>query len=433
MVGSAVFFVLGALSAFLLALLIAPAVWRRAVYLTQKRIESAVPLTVNELQADKDRLRAEHAVTLKKVDSNLKDQRDRNTKLAAELADLQAQVRSLDERLEAREATIVQLRNTLAETEGHLLAKSDELDVLTAENRAMSADLSARVSELELVSRARDEFDTKASVLGEKLTAAVATEATLRAALDAAKERRRDDQAKAREARRSVSESSQMAKSEHKRAEALDERLQKAISRASDLEEKLTRREKEIARLRDERSGELAEIDEMERRAIDAEDERQALERELADLTLRLNQMTAASELVPQVDDGASKKRIAALEAELGKAKAARDTALAAAVQANTHAMQTAEIGDHSAGSAEGDAALRDEMNTLAAHVLHMASMLEGEGSEVAAIINQPDPSIDGATDDSVESLSLADRVRVLQARAAANKARRGKVSASKH
>ncbi|RUW48093.1 hypothetical protein EOA36_21490, partial [Mesorhizobium sp. M8A.F.Ca.ET.021.01.1.1] len=61
MVQSVLFFALGFLCAGFLALMVAPAVWRRAVALTRRRIEASIPLTQAEIQADKDRVRAEYA------------------------------------------------------------------------------------------------------------------------------------------------------------------------------------------------------------------------------------------------------------------------------------------------------------------------------------------------------------------------------------
>ena len=72
----------------------------------------------------------------------------------------------------------------------------------------------------------------------------------------------------------------------------MDTRLERAIARASDLEDKLARREKEIARLREAHSGEEADLQELEQRALDAEQERAALEEELGDLTVRVARIT---------------------------------------------------------------------------------------------------------------------------------------------
>ena len=49
MIQSTLFFILGFLCAAFLALLVGPAVWRRAVNLTTKRIEASMPLTLNEI------------------------------------------------------------------------------------------------------------------------------------------------------------------------------------------------------------------------------------------------------------------------------------------------------------------------------------------------------------------------------------------------
>ena len=66
---SAMLITLGFLAASLLALLFAPVFWRRAVRLTTRRMKEAMPLTEAEIQADKDRLRAEHAIRVHRLES----------------------------------------------------------------------------------------------------------------------------------------------------------------------------------------------------------------------------------------------------------------------------------------------------------------------------------------------------------------------------
>src|SRR5438046_2918377 len=65
------YFVLGLLTAGLLALTVAPAVWRRAARLTRARVEGSVPLSLAEIAADKDQLRAEFAMTSRKLEMNV--------------------------------------------------------------------------------------------------------------------------------------------------------------------------------------------------------------------------------------------------------------------------------------------------------------------------------------------------------------------------
>jgi hypothetical protein len=74
---SLLLFGFGFFSALLLALLVAPSYWRRAVRLTERRIQATVPLTMNEIQAEKDALRAEFAMATRRLEMKVKDLKDR--------------------------------------------------------------------------------------------------------------------------------------------------------------------------------------------------------------------------------------------------------------------------------------------------------------------------------------------------------------------
>ncbi len=86
MLQSILFFVLGFLCSAFLALMVAPAIWRRAVVLTRKRIEAAVPLSVAEIQADKDRMRAELAMTIRRLEMNVQSLREKSAAQAIEIS-----------------------------------------------------------------------------------------------------------------------------------------------------------------------------------------------------------------------------------------------------------------------------------------------------------------------------------------------------------
>ncbi len=79
------FFALGFLIATLLALVVLPSVWKRAVRLTKKRIEAATPMTMAEFRADKDQLRAEFALTQRRLERHVDQLRDRLTEQLSEL------------------------------------------------------------------------------------------------------------------------------------------------------------------------------------------------------------------------------------------------------------------------------------------------------------------------------------------------------------
>ncbi|HTN64050.1 MAG TPA: hypothetical protein VL147_21265, partial [Devosia sp.] len=73
------YFALGLLVAGVVALIIMPAVWKRAVRLTKRRIEAATPITMAEFRADKDQLRAEFALSTRRLEMNVDTLRKRLT------------------------------------------------------------------------------------------------------------------------------------------------------------------------------------------------------------------------------------------------------------------------------------------------------------------------------------------------------------------
>lgn len=90
------YFVLGFLCASLLALMISPLIWNRAVVLTKHKIESSVPLTLNEIQAEKDQLRAEFAMSTRKLEINLEQLREKLAGQSIEINQRRDEVNKLD-------------------------------------------------------------------------------------------------------------------------------------------------------------------------------------------------------------------------------------------------------------------------------------------------------------------------------------------------
>ena len=68
MIEPIMFFGIGFLVASLLGLVLIPLVHNRAVRLTMRRLEAATPLSMAEIQADKDQLRAEFAMSTRRLE-----------------------------------------------------------------------------------------------------------------------------------------------------------------------------------------------------------------------------------------------------------------------------------------------------------------------------------------------------------------------------
>ena len=67
MIESIMLFGIGFLVASLLGLVVVPLVHNRAVRLTVRRLEAATPLSMAEIQAEKDQLRAEFAMSTRRL------------------------------------------------------------------------------------------------------------------------------------------------------------------------------------------------------------------------------------------------------------------------------------------------------------------------------------------------------------------------------
>jgi chromosome segregation ATPase len=138
---SMMYFALGALASALVMLMIMPAIWRRAVRLTKKRIEAATPITLAEVRADKDQLRAEFALSTRRLEMNVEALRKRLSEqlgdvsrkrtdlvaLKGERDEHMAVVRELEEREQELRSRVLELERESAEQTQRLSVRDREL------------------------------------------------------------------------------------------------------------------------------------------------------------------------------------------------------------------------------------------------------------------------------------------------------------------
>ncbi|RUX04013.1 hypothetical protein EN784_18135 [bacterium M00.F.Ca.ET.141.01.1.1] len=379
MVQSVLFFALGFLCAGFLALMVAPAVWRRAVALTRRRIEASIPLTQAEIQADKDRVRAEYAMTTRRLEINVKTLREKVAEqlveinrgrealkgLAVERAEKDhalAELGAKGEALRRREEELHQLSERLKETERKLERRALELEKL--ERMYDDASFASSSRQIELVAR-ESELQKLASDIS-----------LLRGQRKEADRRGQEIAAESKAARDAL-------KAEKKRAAELDKKVERLLATLADREDKLDRREKELARLREKTKAEdgapalrlVGKPDESDRH--DEAGKRDDMDRAIAKLDSDRERLEA---------------RLTALARENKRLKA--DLGAVA-----------------SSGLTNGNgAALREQMNELAAEVVHLTAKLEGPDSPIAKALAAPQDNRSAGHD-----RSLADRVRALQ------------------
>jgi hypothetical protein len=153
------YFALGFLVSGLFALLFLPAFWRRAIRLSTRRLEMQLPLSMDEIVAERDQLRAEFALERRRVEqraeelalAHAKDMAElgrRYTRVVAlegELSEALAEserratrLASLGEDLAAAETEIGVAHQVLADVEGRLNNKTIDLATLTTEHQALA-------------------------------------------------------------------------------------------------------------------------------------------------------------------------------------------------------------------------------------------------------------------------------------------------------
>lgn len=109
MIEPIMFFSIGFLAAGLLIVVIAPQVHNRAVRLTIRRLEGAMPLSQAELRAEKDQLRAQFAVSTRRLEVRTDELRAKMADQLIELSKRTDVINDLTLQLIQKTATIFSL------------------------------------------------------------------------------------------------------------------------------------------------------------------------------------------------------------------------------------------------------------------------------------------------------------------------------------
>jgi chromosome segregation ATPase len=139
---------LGFALALLVALLFGRALWNIAVTLGARRNAKNIPVQMLELQADRDRLRAEHAMMARKLELRLEDIKSRMTEQMAEVSRNRNRVQSLIQQLEEREATLAIRDREVANMTSQIDVQKSELDSRASTIARLSQDTSAKDQEI---------------------------------------------------------------------------------------------------------------------------------------------------------------------------------------------------------------------------------------------------------------------------------------------
>src|SRR6202795_4091617 len=148
MVEPIMYLAIGFLVAMLLGLTIVPLVHNRAVRLTTRRMEAATPLSMAEIQADKDQLRAEFAMSARRLEMNVDQLKNKTTSQLAELGKKSDAINRMKIELGEKNATIFSLEAREKAVKEQLRATEEEFSAKTASLRQAEQALKDKQNEL---------------------------------------------------------------------------------------------------------------------------------------------------------------------------------------------------------------------------------------------------------------------------------------------
>jgi chromosome segregation ATPase len=414
MVEPIMYLAIGFLLAMLLGLMILPLVHNRAVRLTTRRMEAATPLSMAEIQADKDQLRAEFAMSARRLEMSVDQLKHKTTSQLAELGKKTDAINRMKLELGEKNATIFSLEAREKAMKAQLRATEEEFSTRTeslrqaekalADKQGELAKLNTTLTDRSLMAESRQvelvALNTQIDALKGRVGEAEKDFATTQTRLE--RERGQSEAAtrELTEARGRVENLSQRVTDLDRQLIAQVKEAELLSNRVNDLEARLATQGKLLA----ERDYETNQL----RQAKDA------AERTIKELRDELSQTSSGS--LPALEQLRSEK--AAVEEQLRLARDER-----ARLQRDINAIQQQAESSWATERME-NALLRERINDIAAEVAKLAMQLEGPNSPIEALLSaEPAKPSNGAVVNGTPANgnvpegggTLAERIRALQ------------------
>jgi chromosome segregation ATPase len=416
MIEPVMYFGIGFLVAALLCLLFVPLVHNRAVRLTMKRLEAATPLSIAEIRADKDQLRAEFAMSTRRLEMSVEKMKAKTTSQLAELGKKTDAINQLKKELGEKTATIFALEARDKTLREQLRATEEEFEIKSGSLREAERHLADKEAEL---NKLLGELGEQTLVADSQRTEISA----FRTQVEAMKISVADYE-------RSVAETEQRLTRERADAEAVAGDLTTARGKLGDLGTRTTDLERQLF-------VQTTEAELLSRRAQDLESRLNEQGRMLADRDYQLDRMRHELEAARKVEGDLRAELsttgnrsssavdrfrgdIAQLEAQLAAAVEER-----AKLQREIGTMKRDAESTWAAERVE-NALLRERINDVAAEVARLTATLEGPGSPIESLLAEASSAGRGAANKGGETAAeggdngenkntLADRIRALQ------------------
>jgi chromosome segregation ATPase len=433
MVEPIMYFAIGFLVSTLLGLAIMPLVHSRAVRLTTRRLEAATPLSMAEIQADKDQLRAEFAMSARRLEMSVDQLKAKTTSQLAELGKKSDAINRMKFELGEKNATIFQLEAREKSVKEQLRATEEEFAAKTQALREAETKLSDKQAELAKLGHELSDRSQLADMRQVEL-------ATVNTQIIALQQRVNDAEREFTEAQQKLSLTRDESSGATRDLNAARERVENLAQRVNDLEKQLIAQTKEAemlgARATDLENRLAIQGKMLAERGMENHQLRQQLESlQLSEPSLR-QQASSAPASSTALDKLRAEKAL--LEEQLAAAREERGS-----MQRELNAIRSQTESSWATERME-NAVLRERINDIAAEVAKLAITLEGPDSPIEAILaveaRTPDQSYaqgkPGAVPNAANANSpvvaepapsiapaatkgtLADRIRALQSQA---------------
>jgi chromosome segregation ATPase len=379
MIEPVMYFGIGFLVAALLGLLFVPLVHHRAVRLTMRRVEAATPLSIAEIRADKDQLRAEFAMSTRRLEMSVEQMKARTTGQLAELGKKTDAINHLKKELGEKTAAIFafesrekNLRDQLRSTDQEFEVKSTALREAERTLADKQADLAKIIAELGERSILADSQRVELAALRTQIEAMKVSVADYDRAVRSTEDRLARERSEAEAAAKYANQERGKLGDLSARASVLEQQLmvhkakaEVTSQRVADLEERL----RDQGRL-------LAERDFLIARLRSDLEEAAKLENELrADLENAGGRSNTAADKFRADIDQLEGQLAAAVE---DRSRLVREVAAMKRDAETTWAAERVE-----------NALLRERINDVAAEVARLTAVLEGPSSPIDTILAQ--------------------------------------------
>ena len=379
MIEPIMYLAIGFLVSMLFGLMIVPLVHNRAVRLTTRRLEAATPLSMAEIQADKDQLRAEFAMSARRLEMSVDQLRNKTTSQLAELGKKSDAINRMKIELGEKNATIFSLEAREKAVKEQLRATEEEFAAKTEMLRGAESALTDKQAELAKINHELSDRSMMADSRQVELVAVRTQIEELKGRVgDAEKEfsatqvRLAQERTESENATRELTDARGRVENLSQRVNDLDRQLIVQVkeaemlgNRVGDLEGRLATQGKLLAE-REYENNQLKQTN-------------AAAERIMMDLRNEIATTSSSGAGSAAIEKLRNEK--AAIEEQLGIARDER-----AKVQRDINAIQQQAESSWATERME-NALLRERINDIAAEVAKLAMQLEGPNSAIEAML----------------------------------------------